>query len=71
MGAQQSGLNNGAMVLRLGVLAVIPPQASVAANTPLVPLLARRELLVRFPVNTGYLDRMVRPERGLPWTSNC
>ena len=38
-------------------LAVIPPQASVAANTPLVPLLARRELLVRFPVNTGYLDR--------------
>ena len=38
-------------------LAVIPPQASVAANTPLVPLLARRELLVRFPVNTGYLER--------------
>ena len=38
-------------------LTVIPPQASVAANTPLVPLLARREVLVRFPINTGYLDR--------------
>ena len=38
-------------------LAVIPAAASVAANTPLVPLLARREVLVRFPFSTGYLDR--------------
>ena len=43
-------------------LAVIPPQASVAANTPLVPLLARREVLVRFPFNTDYLDRKGRPQ---------
>jgi uncharacterized membrane protein len=35
----------------------IPPQASVAANTPLVPHLARREVLVRFPNGTQYLDR--------------
>ena len=38
-------------------LAVIPADATVAANTPLVPLLARREVLVRFPFSTGYLDR--------------
>ena len=43
-------------------LAVIPPQASVAANTSLVPLLARREVLVRFPFNTDYLDRKGRPQ---------
>ena len=28
----------------------------------LVPLLARREVLVRFPFNTSYLDRMGRPQ---------
>ena len=38
-------------------LAVIPPEATAAANTPLVPLLARREVLVRFPFTTDYLDR--------------
>ena len=30
-------------------LAVIPPQASVAANTPLIPLLSHRQVLVRLP----------------------
>ena len=38
-------------------MAVIPPEATAAANTPLVPLLARREVLVRFPFTTDYLDR--------------
>ena len=38
-------------------LSVIPSDGSVAANTPLVPLLARRAVLVRFPFATGYLDR--------------
>ena len=39
------------------VLKVIPDDATVSANTPLVPLLARREVLVRFPFDTTYLDR--------------
>lgn len=43
-------------------LAVIPQDASVAANTPLVPLLARRSVLVRFPYDTGYLDRNRQPQ---------
>ena len=43
-------------------LAMIPADASVAANTPLVPLLARREALVRFPFATGYLDRSGLPQ---------
>ena len=38
-------------------LEVIPKDGTVAANTPLVPLLARREVLVRFPMDSGYLDR--------------
>ena len=38
-------------------LAVIPNEGSVAANTSLVPLLAQRPALVRFPFTTGYLDR--------------
>ena len=43
-------------------MSVIPADASVAANTPLVPLLARREALVRFPFTTGYLDRSGLPQ---------
>ncbi|WP_413441368.1 DUF2079 domain-containing protein [Synechococcus sp. MIT S1220] len=39
------------------VLGVIPADATVSANTHLVPLLARREVLVRFPFDTTYLDR--------------
>jgi len=44
-------------------LAVIPPQASVSACTNLVPLLARRAVLVRFPASTAYLSR---DHRALP-----
>ena len=35
---------------------VIPNQASVAANTPLIPLLAQRRALVRFPSVTSFVD---------------
>ena len=38
-------------------LAVIPADASVSANTPLVPLLAQRRVLVRFPYSSAYLNR--------------
>ena len=44
-------------------LSVIPSDGSVAANTPLVPLLARRAVLVRFPFATGYLDRSGSPQQ--------
>ena len=39
------------------VLARIPPQASVAANSPLVPWLAQRPVAIRFPFSTDYQDR--------------
>jgi uncharacterized membrane protein len=44
-------------------LAPIPPGASVAASTHLVPSLARREVLVRFPFAITYRDRQgqIRP----------
>ena len=45
---------------------MIPPEATAAANTPLVPLLARREVLVRFPFTTDYLDRDRKP-RPVDW----
>ncbi len=48
------------------VLAVIPDDASASANTPLVPLLARREVLVRFPFSSSYLDR-AGDERPVDW----
>jgi uncharacterized membrane protein len=38
-------------------LAILPPEATVAASTPLVPALARREVLVRFPNAITYSDR--------------
>jgi uncharacterized membrane protein len=38
-------------------LQVIPATASVAANTPLIPLLARRSVVVRFPFSSDYQDR--------------
>jgi hypothetical protein len=45
------------------VLAELPPMASVAASTPLIPPLAQRPLLVRFPHQVAYQDRdgQVRP----------
>ena len=36
---------------------MIPAKASVAANTPLIPLLARRPVVVRFPFSTDFQDR--------------
>ena len=39
------------------VLKVIPDQATVSANTNLVPWLADRQVLVRFPHSTAYIDR--------------
>ena len=36
---------------------LIPNDASVSANTPLVPLIARREVAVRYPESLHYLDR--------------
>ena len=41
---------------RLAV-AQVPPTASVSADTPLLPLLAQREQLIRFPKHLVFLDR--------------
>ncbi len=38
-------------------VALIPPDASVAADTPLLPLLAQREAIIRFPKHVQYRDR--------------
>ena len=38
-------------------LRLIPKDASISANTPLVPLIARREVAVRYPESLHYLDR--------------
>jgi uncharacterized membrane protein len=45
------------------VLRQIPDGAPVAANTPLVPHLADRQVLVRFPRSIEYLDRRGRRQR--------
>jgi hypothetical protein len=42
-------------------IATIPAEASVAANTPLLPHLAARKVLVRYPDHTGYQDRQGQP----------
>lgn len=39
-------------------LRIIPPQASVAATTHLVPSLAQRQVIVRFPYALQYKDRL-------------
>ena len=39
-------------------VAKIPDKASVAADTPLLPLLAQREELIRFPNSVRFKDRM-------------
>jgi hypothetical protein len=54
-------LHHGAAARK--ALVVIPADGTVAANTPLVPLLARRAVLVRFPFATGYLDRSGSPQQ--------
>lgn len=38
-------------------VALIPPSASVAADTPLLPLLAQRDTVIRFPKHIHYRDR--------------
>ena len=38
-------------------LSLIPPTASVSADTPLLPWLAQREVAIRFPNSVRYLDR--------------
>ena len=38
-------------------MALIPPSATVAANTPFVPHLASREVIIRFPHDLAYQDR--------------
>jgi len=49
-------------------LKVIPETDSVAANTPLVPLLAQRRAIVRFPYTTNYLDQN-RQEQRVQWVA--
>ena len=49
-------------------LSVIPADGTVAANTPLVPLLAQRQVLVRFPFSTAYLDRQ-RTAQEVDWVA--
>ena len=49
-------------------LKVIPATASVAANTPLVPLLAQRRTIVRFPYDTEYLDQ-TRQKQSVEWVA--
>ena len=44
----------------LQAVALIPSDASVAADTPLVPLLAEREAVIRFPRHVHYRDRQGR-----------
>ena len=41
----------------LKAIAKVPEKASVAADTPLLPLLAQREALIRFPNSVQFIDR--------------
>ena len=43
-------------------VALIPDQASVSADTPVLPSLAQREVLIRFPKSIQYLDRSDEPQ---------
>jgi hypothetical protein len=45
----------------LSAVSLVPPQASVAADTPLLPLLAQRSVAIRFPNGVRYLQRDGRP----------
>ena len=44
-------------VVGLKALSLIPPTASVSADTLLLPRLAQREVAIRFPNGVNYLDR--------------
>ena len=48
------------------VLSLIPNNASVSANTPLIPLIAQREVAVRYPESLHYLDRN-KTKRAVDW----
>ena len=52
----------------LDAVALVPPDVSVAADTPLLPLLARREALIRFPKYTSYRDRAGQ-EQPVDWVA--
>ena len=43
-------------------VALIPEQASVSADTAVLPWLAQREIVIRFPMSTQYLDRAGEPQ---------
>ena len=45
----------------LSAVSLVPPQASVAADTSLLPLLAQRSVAIRFPNGVRYLERDGRP----------
>ena len=47
-------------------VALVPGQASVAADTPLLPLLAEREAVIRFPKYIRYRDRQ-GAEQSVDW----
>ena len=46
----------------LEAVAMIPEQASVSADTPLLPLLAQRDVVIRFPKSVRYRDRDGDPQ---------
>lgn len=46
----------------LEAVAIIPKQASISADTPLLPLLAQREVAIRFPKHISYRDRDGEPQ---------
>ena len=52
----------------LEAVALVPPDVSVSADTPLLPLLARREALIRFPRYTSYRDRAGQ-EQPVDWVA--
>ena len=52
----------------LDAVSLVPPDVSVAADTPLLPLLARREALIRFPKHTSYRDRAGQ-EQPVDWVA--
>ena len=41
----------------LKAIALVPAEASVSADTPLLPMLAEREAVIRFPKHVDYRDR--------------
>ena len=47
----------GRRAAALEAVAMIPKQASVSADTPLLPLLAQRDVVIRFPKHIRYRDR--------------